>query len=151
MKSAVFSTEQWFPVLPQQVFAFFADAFNLELITPPWLHFQVLTAPPIEMKVGAVIDYQLRLRGFPVRWQSEITEWDPPHHFVDEQRRGPYRRWHHEHTFVECEGGTRAGDYVEYAVPGGVVLRKLLVARDLKKIFAYRSQRLLEVLGEGIR
>ena len=96
MKTWVFETEQWLPLSPSQVFPFFSDAFRLELITPPWLRFKVVTQPPIEMKAGAVIDYQLKLRGIPVRWQSEITVWEPSYRFVDEQRRGPYRVWVHE-------------------------------------------------------
>ena len=145
MKTWVFETEQWIPLSPDQVFPFFADAFKLELITPPWLGFKVLTPPPIEMKAGAVIDYRLRLRGIPVRWQSQSTVWDPPRRFVDEQRRGPYRLWVHEHIFTESDGGTLARDHVEYAVPGGFLVKKLLVERDLKKIFDYRSRKLGEI------
>ncbi|HZA25273.1 MAG TPA: SRPBCC family protein, partial [Dehalococcoidia bacterium] len=95
-KTSVFETEQWFPLRPEEVFSFFSDALNLELITPPWLRFKVLTVSPIEMKEGTVIDYRLRLRGIPLRWQSQITVWEPPHRFVDQQRRGPYRLWVHE-------------------------------------------------------
>ena len=91
MKTFTLTNELWLPQQPQDVFPFFADAFNLERLTPPSLGFQVLTPPPIEMRVGTLIDYRVRLRGIPMRWQSEITEWEPPHRFVDEQRRGPYR------------------------------------------------------------
>ena len=145
-KTSVFETEQWFPLRPEEVFSFFSDALNLELITPPWLRFKVLTVSPIEMKEGTVIDYRLRLRGIPLRWQSQITVWEPPHRFVDQQRRGPYRLWVHEHTFVESEGGTLARDRVEYAVPGGALVQKLFVEPELKKIFAYRSRKMREIL-----
>jgi ligand-binding SRPBCC domain-containing protein len=102
-----------------EVFSFCADAGNLDVITPPWLRFQILTPRPMAMRVGAQIDYRLRLRGLPLRWQSEITVWQPPHRFVDEQRRGPYRAWRHEHTFTAQDGGTLVGDRVRYAVLGG--------------------------------
>ena len=130
------------------VFAFFADALNLEAITPPWLHFRILTAPPIEMREGTIIDYRLRLRGVPIRWQSEIIAWEPPRRFVDEQRRGPYRRWIHEHTFEEHDGATVVRDRVDYAVPGGAAVDRLVVARDLDRIFAFRHKALERLLGQ---
>ena len=94
---------------------------------------------------SALIDYRLRLRGLPIRWRSEITTWQPPHRFVDEQRRGPYRMWIHEHTFTERDGGTLVGDHVRYAVPGGWLADRLLVRRDLETIFAYRQEKLTEI------
>ena len=135
-----------------EVFAFFADARNLEVLTPEWLRFQVITQPPPAMAAGTRIDYRLRLRGMPVRWQSEITAWEPPFRFVDEQRRGPYRVWIHEHRFaVERQPGggevVVAGDKVDYAVPGGRLVNRLLVAADLRRIFAYRRERLYERFG----
>jgi ligand-binding SRPBCC domain-containing protein len=146
MKTSAFETQQWLPLPAQDVFNFFSDAFNLELLTPPWIQFRVITPPPIEMHQGTVIDYRLKLRGIPVRWQSQITVWEPPYRFVDEQLRGPYRKWVHRHTFIESNGGTLARDHVDYAVPGRVLVRKLLVERDLRKIFQYRQQKLREVL-----
>src|SRR5579871_2259342 len=101
-----FTTELWLPRDRPAVFSFFADAHNLETLTPPWLNFEVLTPRPIEMRAGAKIDYQLRVHGIPLRWQSEITAWQPPSQFVDAQRRGPYRQWIHTHTFEEKNGGT---------------------------------------------
>jgi ligand-binding SRPBCC domain-containing protein len=148
-KTSVFETEQWFPRRPEEVFSFFSDALNLELITPPWLRFKVLTVSPVEMKEGTVIDYRLKLRGIPLRWQSQITAWEPPHRFVDQQRRGPYRLWIHEHTFVESNGGTLARDRVEYSVPGGMLVQKLFVEPELKRIFAYRSRKMQEILVDG--
>ena len=139
MKTFTLTNELWLPHQPQDVFPFFADAFNLERLTPPSLGFQVLTLPPIEMKVGTLIDYRVRLRGVPMRWQSEITEWEPPHRFVDEQRRGPYRLWIHEHTFTPQDGGTLAKDTVRYAVLGGAIVQRLFVASELKRIFNYRN------------
>ena len=147
MATHIFETELWLPVPREKVFPFFADARNLELLTPPWLKFQVLTPGPIEMRVGAVIDYQLRVHRLPVCWRTEITGWDPPYSFNDEQRRGPYRRWSHTHTFTEHDGGTLCRDEVVYAVPGGAVVNWLLVRRDVKKIFAYRAQALQKHFG----
>ena len=139
MKTFTLTNELWLPHQPQDVFPFFADAFNLERLTPPSLGFRVLTPPPIEMKVGTLIDYRVRLRGVPMRWQSEITAWEPPHRFADEQRRGPYRLWIHEHTFTSQDGGTMAKDTVRYAVPGGAIVQRLFVASELKRIFNYRN------------
>ncbi len=146
MKTFTLSTEHRIEKPIAEVFAFFSDAHNLTEITPPWLHFVVLTPRPIEMEVGTLIDYRLKLRGIPVRWQSEITEWDPPHYFADEQRRGPYRCWIHQHKFVESDEGTLVQDEVEYAVLGGQMINKLFVRPDIEKIFEYRSSKLQELL-----
>lgn len=130
-----------------EVFPFFADAGNLQRITPPLLHFEILTPRPLEMGVGAMIDYKLRVRGLPMRWRSEITAWDPPHRFVDEQRKGPYRFWIHEHTFEDRGGRTALRDSVEYGVPGGALVHKLFVGPDVRKIFAYRTRVMQELFG----
>ncbi|HKI69625.1 MAG TPA: SRPBCC family protein, partial [Verrucomicrobiae bacterium] len=113
MKTHTFAAELWLPQNRETIFRFFADAHNLETITPPWLSFYVLTPGQIEMNQGTLIDYRLRVHGVPLRWQSEITVWEPPLRFVDVQRRGPYRRWIHAHTFESRDGGTLCGDYVE--------------------------------------
>jgi ligand-binding SRPBCC domain-containing protein len=113
------------------------------------LHFEILTPLPLTMKPGALIDYRLRLYGIPIRWQSKISVWEPPHRFVDRQIRGPYRVWIHEHTFAEVDGGTLVGDTVEYAAPGGMLLQKLFLARDLRRIFAYRQERLRQKFGRS--
>lgn len=147
MKTYIFRSEQWLPRPLEEVFCFFADAGNLQILTPPWLHFKILTSGSMEMKPGTLIDYHLRLHGLPIHWQSEITVWDPPYRFVDEQRRGPYRLWIHEHTFADSDGGTVVKDRVEYAVPGGAMIQKLFVAPDLYRIFEYRRQRLQKIFG----
>jgi hypothetical protein len=139
--------EQWFPRPLEQVFAFFADARNLEAITPPWLGFEVLTPAPIEMRPGALIDYRLRLHGVRLGWKTEITVWQPPHRFVDEQRHGPYREWVHEHTFAVRDGGSLVGDHVRYRVPGGRLVHELFVRREVERIFDYRRERLAQLLG----
>ena len=112
------------------------------------MSFEILTKAPVQMQVGARIDYRLRLRGIPIRWQSEITVWEPPRRFVDEQRRGPYRVWRHEHTFAERDGGTLVGDRVEYETPGGPLVHRFLVRPDLVKVFAYRQERFKELFAD---
>ena len=118
---------------------------NLDALTPGWLRFEILTPRPIAMKVGALINYRLKLRGLPICWQSEISDWTPPYRFVDEQRNGPYRLWHHTHTFVARDNGTVVSDIVRYNVPGGALVNAFFVKRDLRNIFTYRQQKLAEL------
>jgi len=141
-----FDAVLWLPRPVDQVFSFFADARNLETITPPWLKFEVLTPEPIVLRSGALIDYRIRIHGLPIRWRTEIKEWNPPHHFVDVQLRGPYKLWHHTHTFEESDGGTRCVDRVRYYPPGGALMNRLFVRRDIERIFQFRQQRLIELL-----
>ena len=145
MRTFRFTTQQTIESPVAEVFAFFSDAHNLAELTPPWLQFEVLTPPPIAMQVGTLIDYRLKLRGIPLRWQSEITAWVPPQSFMDEQRRGPYRLWRHTHTFEETGDSTIVGDEVEYAVWGSSIVNTLFVRRDIEKIFAYRAEKLAEL------
>lgn len=147
MKSFLFETSLWLPRPRKDVFEFFADALNLEEITPPWLRFHVVTPTPIQIHQGATIDYKLRIRGIPVRWRTMITGWDPPARFVDEQVQGPYRLWIHEHRFTEKEGGTLCEDMVQYFPWGGALTNKLFVERDVREIFAFRAMRLQELFG----
>jgi len=143
MTAHTFEAELWLPEKRDTVFSFFADARNLEAITPPWLNFAIVTPEPIAMRVGAQIDYRLRVHRFPVTWTTEISAWEPPFRFVDKQLRGPYRQWIHTHTFEEKDGGTSCRDLVEYAVPGGRLINWLIVRRDVEQIFAYRKEALL--------
>jgi ligand-binding SRPBCC domain-containing protein len=131
---------------PADVFPFFADAMNLERLTPASLRFHVTTPPPIVMGAGTLIDYRLRVRGLPFRWRSRITRWDPPHAFGDEQVRGPYLRWDHLHTFEARDGGTVARDVVDYAVFGGFLVEPL-VRMELRRIFAFRSEVMAREFG----
>ncbi len=142
-----FRAELWLPRPRPEVFTFFADARNLEAITPPWVNFQVLTPGPIVMEVGTLIDYRLRIHGFPFRWRTEITAWDPPFRFADTQLRGPYRRWVHTHIFEDSNGGTLCRDEVSYAVLGGALIERLFVRRDVERIFAFRQEAMRRVLG----
>lgn len=132
-----------------EVFPFFANAENLERITPPFLHFQILTPRPIEMRRGTLIDYKISLHGIPIRWRTEITVWEPPFRFVDTQLRGPYREWIHEHTFEERGGETVCRDRVDYKVPGGALIHRLFVERDVRTIFSYRRDVLLEIFSKN--
>jgi ligand-binding SRPBCC domain-containing protein len=140
-------TCSWLPLKRPDVFAFFADASNLESLTPPFLHFSVITSRPIEMRQGQLIDYRLRLHGLPIRWRTEITGWEPPFRFEDCQLKGPYSLWVHSHIFEELDGGTLVRDVVRYATPGGRLVHSLFVKRDLRRIFEYRQDRLPELLG----
>lgn len=128
----------------EEVFQFFSRAENLEALTPPWLHFSILS-PPVDMKVGTRIRYRLRLHGIPLRWESEITAWEPPQRFVDEQRSGPYRLWIHEHRFLQHEGGARILDTVQYSVAGGRLINRIFVAPDLNRVFEFRRRKIAEV------
>jgi len=134
----------WLAASREQVFEFFSDAFQLESLTPPLLQFSVVTPPPIHIAAGTRIDYRLRVHGVPLRWQSLIDVWDPPRRFVDVQTRGPYRLWRHEHSFEESGGGVLCRDVVDYAPWGGWLADKLLVRRDLQRIFAFRTAVLQE-------
>ena len=143
----VLEREASVPAPREQVFAFFADARNLERLTPASLRFAILTPGEIAMRAGATIDYRLRVSGLPIRWRTVIEAWEPPFRFVDVQQRGPYAAWRHTHTFEETSAGTRMRDRVEYAVPFGPLgrlIHRLFVARQLDEIFAFRQR----VVGE---
>jgi ligand-binding SRPBCC domain-containing protein len=150
----ILETEIWLSRSSEEVFAFFSDALNLEVLTPPWLHFRVLTPGPIVMRKGAQIDYRIRWRCLPLKWRTEISEWEPPHRFVDRQVRGPYRQWVHEHTFERHVGGTLMRDRVEYLAPLRLiepVVHRLIVAPDVRRIFDYRTQKMQELFGPARR
>ena len=145
MRVRNFESQLWLRQSRDNVFAFFSDAQNLDLITPPWLHFRTTTPGSSEMRLDTIIDHRLRVHGVPLRWRSEITLWDPPARFVDEQVRGPYRLWIHEHRFEEQNGGTLVHDHVRYAVLFDVLLHRLLIRPDIERIFAYGEKKLREI------
>lgn len=147
MRIHEFKTELWLAPPPEKLFPFFADAGNLEKLTPPWVNFRILTPPPVPMGEGTLIDYRIRVRGVPLRWRTRITAWNPPHGFADEQLKGPYRQWIHEHTFEPRDGGTLAGDRVRYAVPFDFLTHRLMVRPDVEKIFQYRAEVLRRMFG----
>jgi ligand-binding SRPBCC domain-containing protein len=131
-----------------EVFAFFAEAGNLERITPPELRFVILTPQPVSMQRGTLLEYRLRLFGLPFRWRTRIAAWDPPHGFIDVQLQGPYALWEHTHSFATTETGTLVDDHVSYALPlsplGDVALP--LVRRQLARVFTYRQQAVRDAL-----
>lgn len=134
-----------------EVFAFFADAANLEAITPDFLRFRILSPMPMVMRAGARIDYQLSLFGVPFRWRSRIDAWEPGRRFVDVQERGPYLRWHHTHEFLAVPEGTVVRDTVRYALPLGplgALAHALFVRRQVEAIFDHRRRR-IEALVEA--
>jgi ligand-binding SRPBCC domain-containing protein len=153
MRIHILQREQRLRGTPEAVFPFFADARNLEAITPPLLRFRVITPEPIEMRPGTLIQYRLRLHGIGVSWLTSIQAWDPPHRFVDVQLRGPYALWHHTHEFAPAEddpGTTVMRDTVRYAMPFGplgTLADRLLVRRDLAAIFDHRRDRVPLLLG----
>lgn len=143
MKIYHLHTEQVVAKPLTEVFAFFERPENLARITPESLGFVIVTPTPIEMKAGALIEYTIKVMGLRTRWTTLISEYDPPHKFVDEQLRGPYRLWHHTHSFEAVRGGTKIVDDVRYALPFGVfgrIAHALLVRRDLENIFKHRER-----------
>lgn len=130
-----------------EVFTFFADPTNLELLTPPWLHFSIRTPMPIEMRAGAEIEYRLSVRGLPMSWVTRISDFEAPEQFVDEQIKGPYRKWIHTHRFVEEQGGTLMVDSIEFDLIGSHLIGGF-IARDLMRIFTFRHDALLEAFKE---
>jgi ligand-binding SRPBCC domain-containing protein len=138
------------PVPLDEVFRFFEDPRNLARITPPWLNFRILNPDNVHMRVGAEIDYIIKWQGLPMKWKTLITEYDPPNRFVDEQARGPYALWHHEHTFEETAAGVEIRDQVDYRLPLGVLGRiahAVMVKRQLTEIFRFRQVAIAQLLG----
>lgn len=134
---------KWIPYTQDEVFAFFSEAKNLEVITPPWLNFRIqkLSTPHIQEKT--LIDYKLKIKGVPVKWRTLISSWQPKECFVDEQLKGPYKLWHHTHRFIPMKQGTLMTDRVVYQMPLGILgdfVWLIMVNRDVKTIFGYRSK-----------
>jgi ligand-binding SRPBCC domain-containing protein len=149
MADHVLETRVWLGRPRPEVFAFFADPANLATLTPPSFRVRLLT-PHAALATGAVLDYELRWLGLPIRWRAFVREYDPPHRFLDVQLRGPYARWEHRHRFLEEDGGTVVEDRVVYRLPlgpAGKALHAVLVGRQLRAAWAYRERRLGEALG----
>jgi len=141
MSLFIFRAEQFVPQPRDQVFKFFSKPENLEQLTPPWLNFRILSVDPAPVQKGTLIRYSLRWRVFPIHWTTEIVEWEPPFRFVDEQLRGPYKLWRHQHSVAAEGNGTLITDEVHYSLPFGVlgsIAHKLKVKNDVETIFAYR-------------
>ena len=149
MAEFLFTVSQSFDIPREDVFPFFADAENLERITPPELGFNIVTPRPIDIKQGTLIDYKLSLHGFPVRWRTEISRWEPPFEFIDMQLSGPYKQWIHLHKFTEPEPGkTLMEDEVRYRLPLEPVgdIANFFIKLQLKYIFDYRREAVVELL-----
>ncbi|MCB0361117.1 MAG: TIGR01777 family oxidoreductase [Bdellovibrionales bacterium] len=139
----LFKTEHWFTAEANEVFSLFRDAKNLEKITPPWLRFKLLNQSTENIEKGTLIDYVISIRGFPIKWKTEIQNWNPPHLFVDDQIKGPFKRWHHAHQFDPYPKGILMKDQIVYQVPFGrlgSLLIERYVRKDIMRIFAFRKQ-----------
>lgn len=144
-----FHREMQVPQSLERTFEFFSQPENLARITPPWMHFRMTTPPPVVMRKGATLAYTLRVKGVSLHWLTDIEEWNPPFEFVDIQARGPYKLWRHTHRFTQLDGSTSISDTVEYELPFGILGQIVhpLVARDLDRIFNYRTQQVRLLLG----
>lgn len=146
MKTYLVEREQWVPKRIDEVFAFFSRPENLQVLTPDWLDFRIVEAPQT-LAPGALIRYRLRWHFLPIRWTTEITEWNPPHRFVDRELSGPYALWNHEHSFAAAQVGTQTGtmmrDRVSYALPLGPLgqlAHAISVKREVESIFDFRAE-----------
>ena len=140
--------EQWVPRPFNEVFDFFSEAKNLELLTPPYLKFKIIRLSTEKIEKGTRLDYRLQLHGIRFNWQSLITEWQSGIKFSDRQTKGPYAFWEHTHEFSEKDGGTVIRDRAVYEVPlwaPGDLLLHPFIRKDLEKIFAYRRTKIEEL------
>jgi ligand-binding SRPBCC domain-containing protein len=146
----VLSRSQEIPAPAGEVFAFFSDPHNLARITPPWLRFRIHGERPVTLDEGGRIEYRIAWTLFTLRWVTRIVSWDPPVRFIDEQERGPYRTWIHEHRFTPTASGVRMDDRVEYELPFGPLGRlvhSLVVRRQLEEIFDYRRRSIDDIFS----
>ncbi|MDJ0839787.1 MAG: SRPBCC family protein [Acidobacteriota bacterium] len=145
--------EQFLPLSLEEAWSFFSNPANLSEITPPWLKFRITSELPERMYAGLIIQYRITVPpGVPVNWVTEIKHVREPNFFVDEQRLGPYRLWHHQHRFEPVEGGVRMEDIVHYQLPFeplGSWLMHWWIRRKLDTIFDYRFQYLAEHAGDS--
>jgi ligand-binding SRPBCC domain-containing protein len=132
------------------VFEFFSTPGNLGRITPPGMGFRITAGPDRRLREGDLIQYAIRIFGLPLRWTTRITLWREGEVFADLQERGPYRYWHHTHTFREVDGGVEMHDRVEYELPFGLLGRLFgtpIVRRQLRTIFAFRANAIREIFS----
>jgi len=153
MKLFRFETEQVIPAPIDVVWDFFSSPVNLKTITPPYMGFDILTPVPDKMEAGLIIAYTVRpLFNIPITWVTEITHVEPMRFFVDEQRFGPYRFWHHRHTFTPVAGGVHMHDLVYYALKQPIidgVINRLMVRPRIEEIFEFRRRKIIELFGEA--
>lgn len=137
-------TEQFLPISLDEAWAFFATPVNLDRITPPELKFKIVSDVPGKMYPGQMIEY--RIQAIPGIWQSwltEITHVRDREYFVDEQRIGPYKMWHHQHSFEAVPDGTLVRDHVHYTMimgPIGTLVHELYVKKQVRYIFNERQK-----------
>tara|TARA_B100001123_G_C14690773_1_gene781241 strand:+ start:126 stop:584 length:459 start_codon:yes stop_codon:yes gene_type:complete len=152
MKLYILKREQKISKNILDVFDFFSKPENLTIITPPKMKFEILTPNPVDMKEGALVDYTVKILGFPIRWRTLITKYSPPNIFVDQQLKGPYSIWHHTHTFEKIsDNETLIRDVVVYGVPYGFIgrlIHSLYIKRDLKNIFSYRQRKIKKIFND---
>jgi ligand-binding SRPBCC domain-containing protein len=145
-------TKQIIPTDLETCWDFFSSPKNLKKITPNYMGFEVLLEIPEKMYAGLMIEYEVKpLLGIPMKWITEITHVDELKFFVDEQRKGPYKIWHHEHHFKQVENGIEMTDIVSYEIPFGIlgkIAHPLLVKKKLTEIFDYRFQKVEEIFGK---
>lgn len=152
---AVYSiqTVQRMPVSLAQAWDFFSSPANLQIITPPYMGFRTISKyHGDKMYPGQIIEYRVKpLLGIPLYWMTEITHVVDQRFFVDEQRKGPYHLWHHQHHFVEIPGGVEMTDIVHYQLPLGWLgnmAQALFVKKQLRTIFDYRYSKVEEIFGK---
>lgn len=152
MKLNVFKRTQILPINKDIAWSFFSNPKNLSTITPPKMGFNILSDLPEIVYRGLIIQYKVSpLLGIKMNWVTEITQAEPPHFFIDEQRFGPYKFWHHQHIFNEHPNGVEMVDIVHYLLPFGFLgnlFGKRFVEREIEKIFEYRKSILNKIFGE---
>ena len=153
MRVYVLEQTQRVEMSPAEAFDFYGDALNLEPLTPPWLHFEVITPRPLTLQQGTLLEYRLKLHRVPLRWRTLIEIWEPPLRFVDTQEKGPYSLWEHTHLFeADGQGATVIHDRIRYAIPYGPLgslAHRLFVRRDLERIFEFRGAAVAKLLGSS--
>jgi ligand-binding SRPBCC domain-containing protein len=153
MSTCSLKTVQMIPVSLKEAWSYFSDAGNLQAITPPGMGFTILSGQAAAtLYPGQIIEYQVRpLWGIPVYWMTEITQVREMVFFIDDQRIGPYRLWHHQHHFREVEGGVEMTDWVHYRMPFGFIgdlVNRLFVEKKIRQIFQFRFEKIKEVFGK---
>lgn len=150
MKAYILERRQTVAAGIESVFAFFEDPSNLEIITPPWLSFEIISSTTTQVRLGTEFEYRLRWQRIPLSWRSRISEYEPGQHFADEMLRGPYARWYHRHLFTVVPGGVEIVDRVEYRLPMGPLGRlvhDVVVRSQLEAIFDYRREMVARIFG----
>lgn len=150
-RDRILEVQQRIPRPIDEVFPFFCDEKNLEQLTPPNLNFKVLKKDTPTVRAGTIIDYRLSLYGIPFGWRTLIESWEPGKSFVDTQLKGPYKKWHHTHTFITSNGGTLMTDRIVYCLPMGALgdlVAGNFVDKEVKGIFEFRKKEVERIFGK---